>query len=88
VSIVLVPSDSICNTNNVVEMDQALPVRSRDARGIRAAQSDPDAIPYHTRYYRERGRPSMLEKAQGQQYLKTFAAAGQAGSCKSSDYCQ
>ncbi|EUC39569.1 hypothetical protein COCMIDRAFT_41915 [Bipolaris oryzae ATCC 44560] len=28
-----------------------------------------DAIPYHTRYYRRRGRPSMKEKAQGQQYL-------------------
>ncbi|KAL6169814.1 hypothetical protein ACJQWK_04809 [Exserohilum turcicum] len=28
-----------------------------------------DAIPYHTQYYRRRGRPSMKEKAQGQQYL-------------------
>jgi hypothetical protein len=26
-------------------------------------------IPYHTDYYRKRGRPSMKEKAQGQQYL-------------------
>lgn len=28
-----------------------------------------NAIPYHTRYYRRRGRPSIKEKAQGQQYL-------------------
>jgi hypothetical protein len=28
-----------------------------------------EEIPYHTRYYRKRGRPSMKEKAQGQQYL-------------------
>ncbi|KAJ5062849.1 hypothetical protein J3E74DRAFT_325026, partial [Bipolaris maydis] len=28
-----------------------------------------NAIPYHTRYYRKSGRPSMKEKAQGQQYL-------------------
>jgi hypothetical protein len=25
-----------------------------------------EEIPYHTRYYRKRGRPSMKEKAQGQ----------------------
>jgi hypothetical protein len=28
-----------------------------------------EEIPYHTRYYRKRGRPSMKEKAQSQQYL-------------------
>ena len=28
-----------------------------------------EEIPYYTRYYRKRGRPSMKEKAQGQQYL-------------------
>jgi hypothetical protein len=28
-----------------------------------------EEIPYHTRYYRKRGRPSMKDKAQGQQYL-------------------
>jgi hypothetical protein len=28
-----------------------------------------EEIPYYTRYYRERGRPSMKEKAQSQQYL-------------------
>ncbi|CAN9293415.1 unnamed protein product [Alternaria alternata] len=28
-----------------------------------------EEIPYHTQYYRKRGRPSMKEKAQGQQYL-------------------
>jgi hypothetical protein len=38
-------------------------------RGDHPAQADPDAVPYHTRYYRKRGRPSRLEKAQGQQYL-------------------
>jgi hypothetical protein len=26
-------------------------------------------IPYHTDYYRKRGRPSMKEKAEGQQYF-------------------
>jgi hypothetical protein len=47
------------------------------------AQTDPIDVPadwsflveteeeilYHTRYYQKRGRPSMKEKAQGQQYL-------------------
>lgn len=28
-----------------------------------------EEIPYHTRYYRKRGRPLMKEKAQSQQYL-------------------
>jgi hypothetical protein len=28
-----------------------------------------EEIPYPTRYYRERGRPSMKEKAQSQRYL-------------------
>jgi hypothetical protein len=28
-----------------------------------------EEIPYHTRYYRKRGRPSMKDKAQSQQYL-------------------
>jgi hypothetical protein len=28
-----------------------------------------EEIPYRTRYYRKRRRPSMKEKAQGQQYL-------------------
>jgi hypothetical protein len=28
-----------------------------------------EEIPYHTRCYRKRGRPSMKDKAQGQQYL-------------------
>ncbi|KAL6171908.1 hypothetical protein ACJQWK_02904 [Exserohilum turcicum] len=28
-----------------------------------------EVIPYHTDYYRKCGRPSMKEKAQGQQYL-------------------
>jgi hypothetical protein len=52
-----------------MEMDQIMPLRSRDARGDWSTPSDSNVVPYHTRSYRERGRPSMLEKAQGQQHL-------------------
>lgn len=68
-SMVLILGDSICNTSIVVKMDKTLPIRSGYTCGNRLAPSDANVVPYHTRYYRERGRPSMLEKAQGQQYL-------------------
>ncbi|EMD64219.1 hypothetical protein COCSADRAFT_357137 [Bipolaris sorokiniana ND90Pr] len=47
-------------------LTQAIPF---DAPTAWTSPLQDDAIPYHTRYYRRRRRPSMQEKAQGQQYL-------------------
>ncbi|KAJ6203576.1 hypothetical protein PSV09DRAFT_1132540, partial [Bipolaris maydis] len=47
-------------------MAQAIPFNPPTTR---TSPLQDNAIPYHTRYYRKSGRPSMKEKAQGQQYL-------------------
>lgn len=66
------PSGSIHNTIASMELvGQAL--AQTDPPNVTAectssAQAE-EEIPYHTRYYWKRGRPSMKEKAQSQQYL-------------------
>jgi hypothetical protein len=42
---------------------------SIDAPTTWTTVSEDESGPYYIRYYRRRGRPSMREKAQGQQYL-------------------
>jgi hypothetical protein len=66
------PDGSLCNTT--VNMDPASEVLARTASidvpaNWTALAETQEVIPYHTDYYRKRGRPSMKEKAQGQQYL-------------------
>lgn len=59
----------VCCTTTIAAMDRASKLQASGEHKTWAARAEAHGLPLSTHYHQEHGRPSIRQKAQGQQYL-------------------